>query len=455
MTDYSKTWPGEPVNGINIITNQCELAIIGTPDELIRVVVDSGGENLDYYLKDPQDGWLKINTCDPWLRINHMTVYLPKNKIWIVQASLGKGKVFVKEIAARFEVMSGKADVYVEACQGKFVIQGGDGKVEFSRFQEIDVPQKPPQAAEESVFPPFPGAREKNTDAASWDWMAGTAEEWASWGIEMGNRAIAWSDKIGRFFSQMGNRLTDPGIRVQVGKGDVKVNEINLTNLSLWTSKGNVQMDQSMVTNLEINSSHGDLRLRSVFPKGNWKIRTNHGDINLTLPNHCTARLDAATRQGNIRSEIPLVRVNRPGPEASHGGRMVGTIGTASGSFPEIYLVTSHGDIRIDTVFAEKDFNNMFWKKPAGNPAPSAVNPSPANLNSITGNPSTTNINAAADDRQASPAPEVITLGAAISPDGQAVVAGPQPDPALEILQSLSNGSISVEEADLLLRKLK
>jgi len=151
----------------------------------------------------------------------------------------------------------------------------------------------------------------------------------------------------------------------------------------------------------------GDIECESILPTGDWNLRANRGDVRLSLPSDTTARLDLTTRHGDIHSKTPLVRVTRQGPESWHGNRMVGSIGAKTESaVHEIDVSTLSGDIEIQT---QQTTSQYYEKSENENP----------------------------------PAAPPVTKSVDVC------------DTPLAVLTALSEGKISVDEAERLLRELK
>jgi DUF4097 and DUF4098 domain-containing protein YvlB len=154
-----------------------------------------------------------------------------------------------------------------------------------------------------------------------------------------------------RFFINPYESLkTDAGINLQTGKGDLQLEDITASNIDIRCAKGDVKVKHGRLAHFNMDVIRGNIQCESCLPEGNWYVSANRGDIHLSLPADTRARLDAATRQGEIKSTIPLVRVTRQGREAWRGGRMVGTMGTnLEANMPEIHLTALKGDIGIET----------------------------------------------------------------------------------------------------------
>lgn len=208
-----------------------------------------------------------------------------------------------------------------------------------------------------------------------------------------------------RFFGQIPGTTT--GINIQTGKGDIILEEINAKSCVIRAARGDARLKRGEVGSLDMKIIAGDIESESCLPAGDWNLRANRGDIKLSLPADTSARLDVTTRHGDIHSKTPLVRVTRQGPESWHGNRMVGSIGAKTeGKIPEIHVSTLNGDIEIKT---ESTTSPYYEKSEAEKPS------------------STPTITKSADVY----------------------------DTPLAVLTALSEGKISVDEAERLLREFK
>jgi hypothetical protein len=148
-------------------------------------------------------------------------------------------------------------------------------------------------------------------------------------------------------------------------------------------------------------------------------VRSTKGDLSLTLT-AAAARVEAATRHGSLHSNLPQVRVARPGPASQFGGRSILVIGEEPRA--EIRLDTIKGDLTVQADGA------------ATAAAPVAVQEHRV-LVQMEG-----------------------PQGAGIEPYAAPVAvieAGPAQGTALSVLESLARGEVSVDEAEALLRALE
>jgi hypothetical protein len=208
-----------------------------------------------------------------------------------------------------------------------------------------------------------------------------------------------------KFFGETGG--SNRGINIQVGKGDVNLEDIDIKSCYIRTARGDARIKQGRIGAFDMKIISGDIVCESCLPAGDWLIRTNRGDVRLSLPSDTAARFDLTTRHGDIQSKTPLVRVTRQGPESWHGSRMVGTIGNKTeGKIPEIDVTTLNRDIEIKTESSRSPYYNISEKE-----------------QNMTTNPAS-------------------QTGAVYNSE-------------LEILTALSDGKINVDEAERLLRELK
>lgn len=204
--------------------------------------------------------------------------------------------------------------------------------------------------------------------------------------------------------------------QIKTGSGDVAISDAHAHGLEMTTGRGDCTLRQVTLHRLRAQSGFGDFSIEGDAQSGHWEVRTGKGDLTLTLPATAAARVEAATRHGSVRSDLPQVKAARPGPASQHGGRTIMVFGDEPRA--EIRLETTKGDISVRTVGA----------------APMGVQRQPANAESAW--PVTVRV-----EQPAQPVP----------------VAGQSPaqSTAFTVLESLSRGEISVEEAEALLRSLE
>ncbi len=433
MSTVERTWPVDAFDAVSIWAPGIQLTIKGTERDEFRLESQFSSQVLRDFKLEPIERWLQVHMWDEFVSEAPFTLYLPQKKSWVVDCSAAWGKIEISDIQARLQVTLQKGEIKLTNLRGVFAITSGDGHVELKHCSEADMPERPALSQEKPDFQTATvgegGLNMKSRLFRNWRYWA--AEDWTEWGMEFGEKARAWGQQFGQFLDHMGWMPHKAGISLQMSKGDLRFEDIQADHCLIKLSKGNATIEKGLISDLDIFLSHGNLDCKSVLPAGNWLVETSHGNIHLSLPSDTQARLDAATRQGDIHSEVPLVRVARPGPEARFGGRMVGTIGALEAITSQISLAASHGNINIDVQQAKSQYppKTPVEQTSQKEPEPSAQPPA-ENL-------------AAADP----PSAEKV--------EGVADIPQPEVDPRLAILQALRDGSISVDEAEQLLLKLE
>jgi DUF4097 and DUF4098 domain-containing protein YvlB len=207
--------------------------------------------------------------------------------------------------------------------------------------------------------------------------------------------------------------------QIKTGSGDISISLVQAPGLKVSTGRGDCTLRRVALDSLRGQTGMGSFAIEGDPRHGDWELRTGKGDISLALPAHAAARVEAATRHGRIQSTLPQVKVARPGPASPHGGRTIVVIGEEPRA--EVRLDTGKGDINIharDAVAPPLPVVTVQQPVDAGKEALYAV-------------------------RVETPEepPQLAQKGSGHSS-------------ALTILESLSRGEISVDEAETLLRTL-
>ena len=386
MAKVKQTWPITAFDAIGIRANQGTFVIQGIDGDEVRLEGDFAARyprNLNF---GPDGRWLKLYTTRQH-GDSQFILQLPKSKVWTVDIFSGRADVKIDNIQARLHMWTGKGEAQIENCRGAFSVTSGNANVRMRHCTEIDTP----------AIPPLPRGEHHISieEPESWgDW-----EEWAEWGGEFGEKFLR------KFFGETDG--SGRGINIQVGKGDVNMEDIDIKSCYIRAARGDARIKQGRIGAFDMKIVAGDIGCESCLPAGDWLIRANRGDVRLSLPSDTAARLDLTTRHGDIQSKTPLVRVTRQGPESWHGSRMVGTIGAKTeGKVPEIDVSTLNGDIEIKTESFESPYYNTSEKEQNMTTSPTSQ------------------------------------TGAVYNSE-------------LEILTALSDGKINVDEAERLLRDFK
>jgi hypothetical protein len=343
MTRVKQTWPMTSFDAVGIRANQGKFVIQGIDGDDVILEGDFAARYPRSSNFGPDGRWLKLYTT--WQHgDSQFTLQLPKSKIWTIDIFSGRTDAKIDNIQARLHMWTGKGEVQIENCRGTFSITSGNANVRMRHFTESATPEIPPLPREEHHI--------SIEEPESW----GEWEEWAEWGGEFGEKFLR------KFFGETG--WSNRGINIQVGKGDVNMEDINIKSCYIRTARGDARIKQGRIGAFDMKIISGDIGCESCLPAGDWLIRANRGDVRLSLPSDTAARLDLTTRHGEIISKTPLVRVTRQGPESWHGNRMVGSIGAKSdGKVPEIDVSTLTGDIEIKTESARSQYSNTSEKE--------------------------------------------------------------------------------------------
>lgn len=466
MSKIDHTWPSDAFDAIAIMAVEGQFGIEGTDGDRVELEAEIDRRALPALTLEPAGRWLQLQLWEHGGEAQ-FTLRLPKRKNWVVDVSAANGDVQVSGISARLRVLLGTGDTHIEKCRGIFSVASGKGDVEVDGCIEAEMPGRPPvpegqfQAAGAPQPPPTPGdpgtpgpqfhthfgpgMGHKLKSNWSWDWTGFDGEDWAGWGTQMGEQARVWAQRFaGQFLSSIDWLPEKAAIGIRIGKGDAKLEQIEAQRCSVKLANGDVELKGGRIEKLQVRAAHGDIKCESTMPAGDWEVDTKNGNIQIVLPSNAKARLDVATRHGDIDSQVPLMRVGRPGPESRFGGRMVGTVGQPGQDAAALTLTTVRGDIGIRLDSTKSRFSDQ----------PTPATPTGQTATAETAGPSSTSPTGAVSENVAtvSKPAEATTVVA----DKQAKVSpAPVYDSQLSILQALSARQITVEEAEKLLESLK
>lgn len=479
MSRIERQWPSDAFDAIGILAVDGEFEIEGTDGDRVELEARLEKRMERDLPLEPAGRWLQFQV---WERQGdaQYTLRLPKKKAWVVDLSAARGEVQVKGIQARLRVMMGKGEVKIKDCRGIFNFASGKGEVEMERCVEAEMPERPPlpqpqfQSAHMPGPPPMPesppmpgdpdvggafhvrfrrgpGMRYRMKPDVSWDWFGFDSQDWAEWGAQFGEQARTWAQQFaGHFVGAVDWLPEKTGIGIRIGKGDAKLQEIEAGSCALRLANGDVELKGGRIEDLEVEVGHGGIECESVMPAGDWDVQVRNGDIRVALPSNTQARFDVATRHGDIDSQVPLVRVGRPGPESRYGGRMVGTIGQAEGNVAQVSLTAVRGDIEIRL---RAESSRFAGERPPVTPAQETKAPASSPPPASSAEPS---FEGAAATEGVKQEPVAEPDKPEVKPDAGPAQEGSREEQKygsqLSILQALSAGEITVEEAEKLLR---
>jgi hypothetical protein len=463
MATVDQAWPTEALDAISIWAPRSQINIVGTDENQVRLRASDDG----WYPQVVQPGaasrWLLFHYWDDHASPSQLTLMVPKNKAWVLELSAWKGNLDIRDVQARLMIANQKGDIHVSGCRGIAMVKTGDGNVEIDGWTEQEMPERPPMPPEQSGFQ-TPGVDQTEFRIPGpQEWFEWSPQEWTNWGTQFGGQARMWAQQFEHFWNLAGWQWPRSGLSLYAGKSDVRLRRIDARSCTVHTSKGNIRMEDNVIASLRISTHHGDIEVASTYPTEAWELKNSHGNIRLSLPADAQVRLDAATREGDVHSEVPLVRVARPGPESRRGGRMVGTLGAAETAKAQVSLETMHGDIEIFLRSGGRRAPTasqpvQTWAvPPAAPPAPAVPIVPPAPVSPVTPEPPVEPSFVEVPTAQGIvdlAHQEIQEAGPSVPQEAPAAEAAPAPqDPVMAILQALSEGTISVEEADRLLER--
>ena len=329
-----------------------------------------------------ENGWLIRNNTS---RID-VALAVPSQASLVVTAHTGLGDVNADGVAGLCQVHTGKGDVRAVGGSSALNVKTGNGNVTVRTWRgDLDVTT----GKGDVTISDLSGGLRMTTGAGDT-----AVERWQA--------------------------PQSASNRAETGSGDVTVRQAQVEELEVSIGRGDITLHQVAVRTLRVQSAVGNVAVAGDPLGGQWDVHSAKGNLLLTLPAAVSARVEAATRHGSLRSALPQVKVARPGPASQFGGRSIWVIGDEPRA--EIRLDTIKGDINVQVESAA----------PAAAPLAIQERPEVAALE----------------------APQSASLSPTAAPTA-AVEARPAQATVLGVLESLSRGEITIDEAETLLQSLE
>jgi hypothetical protein len=147
-------------------------------------------------------------------------------------------------------------------------------------------------------------------------------------------------------------------LAVAATSGDVEVVRPRGQHVAVDKQRGEIFVRDGSVRSLRVHTRSGDIQAtcRLVATPGEsgagggddarpFSVQSGHGDITVSVPHEAPFRVEVVV-QGEVRSEIPLVSVGRPGPRGALQ-RFVGVNTHGDGERPTVYVKATHGDVGV------------------------------------------------------------------------------------------------------------
>jgi DUF4097 and DUF4098 domain-containing protein YvlB len=223
-----------------------------------------------------------------------------------IVAYTGMGEIEMEGLAGDCALQSSSGDITIRRGSGALQATTGRGELSIDEFEGRIT------------------ARTGSGDATLSDCRAEGAVHTGSGTIECTKISGTWS--------------------LQSGAGDVEVRVKDEGALKIATGAGDITVHDGSLSSLSVQSGSGDVECTSILTGHRHQLVTGHGDITIAIADQPGARFQVLTRNGDVRSEYPLVAVGKQGRYSYGGGRFVGNIGDST---IDVELRTSSGDISI------------------------------------------------------------------------------------------------------------
>jgi hypothetical protein len=366
-----------------------------------------------------------------------------------ISSIIGKGDLKATECEGELVATTGSGNVHIASCSGDLVVKAGSGDIFVNRPREqclsLNTSSGNIMVRDGSIV--GLAVRVARGDVSSSARLHLPPEgsigdnEISIMGerIDLGDLDLQISQAVQDAMNRSGARLNlaefgftadDAGLRIT--RGGVPVFEAD--DRGVRFKKGNFAFEAGDTgVRIKRGSRAGEER---IVP-GTFDVETHSGNISLDVPYGAALRVEALVTSGEVRSDVPLVTVGRPGPRGSTQ-RYVG--GTTPGADPRmsLRLKTDRGDIRVRAV------HSAVVPPPPPPPSPSPDAPTAPAI------------------RLPAPGTGGAMEQSQTAPSGPpATPVAPEPAPLTEreermqaILESLASGSLSVAEAERLLAAL-
>jgi DUF4097 and DUF4098 domain-containing protein YvlB len=127
---------------------------------------------------------------------------------------------------------------------------------------------------------------------------------------------------------------TDGGVEAATMSGDVRFRHVAARRVSGGSVSGDVQLDDIDSANVGAHSISGEIVFSGTLAKnGRYELKTNSGEVRLTLAGNTGFEVDANSFSGDIRSDFPITThgtADAPGRRGPHRSLLQGTYGDGS-----------------------------------------------------------------------------------------------------------------------------
>lgn len=353
-----------------------------------------------------------------------------------MEVSLGKGDIHLDTCDGEMDVKLGSGEVSASDCSGGLAVKNGHGDIAITRPRAalLTISNGNGDIVLRGGSLTGLNARTSKGDIASGSQLlfipdAASTQASATMTIEPDD-----PNPVSRMLRSRGIEFMagDKGLRIASGPF-----ELEASDAGLRIQKGKFAFEASD-HGVRIVSGDSD----EFGELGSYQLATSSGDISVDVPSGTPLRVEALVNGGEVKSDVPLVSVGRPGPRGSTQ-RYVGVTEPHASGRLNLRVRADRGDIRIRTVAG-------LPSQPATPPnAPTTRIPRPPRIPRMPLTPPRP-MGPARPAGPVSGITDAIAMPASTS----------QPRPTREvrmraILNALANGAITVTEADRRLAELE
>jgi len=220
---------------------------------------------------------------------------------------VGKGDTRLTELSGRIHLEAGHGDIKARTLAGRIELSAGSGDVKISE--------------------------------ASGDWIK----------LNTGHGDVVIERVTGNTLCKLGRgdvvtKNLGGELEITSGAGDIVLSAMDALKAHVSTGAGDILVYKGSLRELSASTRRGDIKLRAELLEGQFDLTSKSGDVKVILYPDANVRFEAATARGDLTSDVPGVKVGRPGPASRTGGRLVGVLGDGRA---RLSLHTSSGDVRI------------------------------------------------------------------------------------------------------------
>jgi DUF4097 and DUF4098 domain-containing protein YvlB len=224
------------------------------------------------------------------------------------------------------------------------------------------------------------------------------------------------------------------------GHGQIRVSSPRELRLRATTGSGGLRVEGGSLRGLHFHTGHGNAQCSARLLPGDYELETEVGDLEMELPADAKGRVNLQTGAGSVQSDFPLVQVGRSGPMGFGGVRMVGSIGDGNAEL-DIRMRSGKGKLILHRAGSRGGAVASVFVSGQPDGGEQQVSVYQQSMSTAGSASATASAHAATARPDPTPAPA--------SASEQAK------DPVLAILEAVARGTITPDEAEVLLAKAR